>query len=115
MHLKVFLKLKNPENSLFYIKKPKKHKKHKKTTSLVFFLKTGFFPTLLPGLHRRPGVREYVRRAAVHRVVEGGLEKVPGGRAEPRAHVQRRVEVQVFCVRAGGEGGGEGGDQDGSE
>ncbi len=51
----------------------------------------------------------------MHRVVEGGLEKVPGRGAESRAHVQRRVEVQVFRVRAGGEGGGEGGDQDGTE
>jgi hypothetical protein len=71
---------------------------------------------MLPGLHRRPGVREYIGRAAVHRLVEGGLEKVPGGRAESRTHVQRRVEVQVFRVRAGGEGGGgQGGGQDGTE
>jgi hypothetical protein len=28
MHLKVFLKLKNPKNSLFWIKKPKKQKKN---------------------------------------------------------------------------------------
>jgi hypothetical protein len=48
MQLKVFLKLKNPKNSLFwanagiYKKKPKKHKKHKKhkkTTGLVFLKK----------------------------------------------------------------------------
>jgi hypothetical protein len=51
MYLKVFLKLKNPKNSLFWsnkkkkkIKRPKKTQKNpKKTTGLVFFLNPGFF------------------------------------------------------------------------
>jgi hypothetical protein len=50
MHLKVFLKLKNPKNSLFWVKKnkktqktPKTPKKQKKPTGLVFFLKTRVF------------------------------------------------------------------------
>ncbi len=34
MHLKVFLKLKTPKNSLFWVKK---------TTGLVFFFNPGFF------------------------------------------------------------------------
>ncbi len=63
MHLKVFLKLKKPQNlSLMgkYIKKTKKHKKNKKQKKnkkknkkpLVWFFlykKTGFFPTLAQG------------------------------------------------------------------
>ena len=51
----------------------------------------------------------------MHCVVEGGLQEVPGGRAEPGAHVQRRVQVQVLCVRAGGQGGGGQGGADGPE
>ncbi len=54
MHLKVFLKLKNPKNFLFWVKKPPKNKKNKKPkktkkpTGLVFFIKKpGFFPTLI--------------------------------------------------------------------
>jgi hypothetical protein len=53
MHLKVFLKLKNTKNSLFwaniYFKKTKTQKtpkKPKKPTGLVFLKKPGFFPTL---------------------------------------------------------------------
>jgi hypothetical protein len=47
MHLKVFLKLKNPNNSLFwanvFLKKPQK--KTKKTHWAGFFLKTRVFST----------------------------------------------------------------------
>ncbi len=62
MHLKVFLKLKNPKNSLFWVKnlkknqkkqktqkntkKPKKKPKNQKKHGAVFFL-TVFFPTLI--------------------------------------------------------------------
>jgi hypothetical protein len=50
MHLKVFLKLENPKNSLFWAnkhiyKKNKKNQKPKKTHWAGFFF-TGFFPTL---------------------------------------------------------------------
>jgi hypothetical protein len=42
MHLKVFLKLKNPKNSLFWVKKPPPPKK--KSTGLgIFLLNPGFF------------------------------------------------------------------------
>jgi hypothetical protein len=48
MHLKVFLKLKNPKNSLFWVKKtptnPKNPKNPKKTQKTQ--KKPGFFPTL---------------------------------------------------------------------
>jgi hypothetical protein len=54
MHLKVFLKLKNPKNSLFWVKKVKKKqqqkktlKKQKKTTGLGFFKNPGFFQPCL--------------------------------------------------------------------
>ncbi len=53
MHLTVFLKRKNPKNSLFWAniyKKPKKNKKPKKTKKtknptglVIFFLNPGFF------------------------------------------------------------------------
>jgi hypothetical protein len=50
MHLKVFLKLKNPKNSLFGVKKKQKTQKNqknpknpKKPTGLVFFKNPGFF------------------------------------------------------------------------
>jgi hypothetical protein len=49
MHLKVFLKLKNPKNSLFWVKKTKKTQKtpkiHKKPKNPLawFFLKTRVF------------------------------------------------------------------------
>jgi len=52
MHLKVFLKLKNPKNSLFWVKKkPKNPQKNqnnpKKPTGLVFFLNPGFLQPCL--------------------------------------------------------------------
>ncbi len=52
MHLKVFLKLKNPKNSHFEVKKPtkdlKKPKKPKKNhwAGFLFLKNPGFFPTL---------------------------------------------------------------------
>jgi hypothetical protein len=70
MHLKVFLKLKNPKNSLFWAnickktnktpKKPKnpknpRKKKKKKTTGLVFFKNPGFFQPCGQQETPRPG------------------------------------------------------------
>jgi hypothetical protein len=49
MHLKVFLKLKNPKHSLFWVKKPQKPKKPKNPLSWFFLKKTGFFQPCLVG------------------------------------------------------------------
>jgi hypothetical protein len=47
MHLKVFLKLKNPKNSLFWVKKPKKTQKKPKNPLGWFFLNPVFFQPCL--------------------------------------------------------------------
>jgi hypothetical protein len=79
MHLKVFLKLKNPKNSFLgkYIKKNKKPKKTKKPTGLVFFFNLGFFQSCLH-------VARQVMTQQLVRFLEG-----------PVAHLAQRLPVHV--------------------
>jgi hypothetical protein len=82
MHLKVFLKLKNPKNSLSWEnlskKNKKKTKKSKKSTGLSFFLNPGFYQSCLGGqqalLHIPPAHRVQLSVADLEGGVEEGLD-----------------------------------------
>ncbi len=91
MHLKVFMKLKNPKNSLFWAnmykknpKNPKNPKKNKKNTELGFFLKKpGFFQPCLGG------------------DVVGGADRRFGADHPVRAHLHAGPEVRQLEVALG--------------
>jgi hypothetical protein len=89
MHLKVFLKLKNPKKSLFWanICIKKIQETQKKTTGLVF-IKPGFFPTL-------PGAAQ----PAARRPPAPGAPGLPRPTAAAAAGTQWHLTKRPSCLK----------------
>jgi hypothetical protein len=86
MHLKVFMKRKNPQNSLFWASMKKKEKKPKKPNPLgwVFYIKNpGFFQPCLGG------------------DVVGGADRRLGADHPVRAHLHAGPEIRQLEVALG--------------